>query len=191
LFIIDLFRRNWVRKKIESSEDFKASEKFAADLKVKEEVDYGWVERHALEEFRLCESRIDKIESKADSLIKYLGAGSGIAALLAAHAPAAQVIPTLLLLLAALFVAIRALQPGEHPSLPKTKLAFEFAEYHKPKEATACFAAKINAASVGMAISARNKADCVRWAFWFFLMALVWLVGYAAYSAISAAHFFA
>ena len=191
MFIIDLFRRKWIRKKIEASDDFKAAEKFVADFKIKEEVDYTWVERHALEEFRYCESRIDAIEGKADSLIKYLGAGSGLVALSFAQRPAPHVIPALLLLFAAILVAIRALQPAEHPFLPKTRKAFDYANSYKAKEATASFAAKVGVASEGMAISARYKAKCVRWAFWLLLAALGWLMVWAAYTAICPYHPFA
>jgi len=188
MFIVDLFRTKSIRQQIESSEEFKEAEEFGQQHKPKDGIDYGWVEQHAAEEFRLCESRIDTIEAKADSLIKYLGAGSGVVALLLAKAPAWQVIPTLVLLLVALFVAIRALQPGEHPFLPKTKTAFEYAESYTAKEATACFATKIGAASAGMLVSARYKSKCVRWAFWFFLAALTWLVVYTAVTAIASHH---
>jgi hypothetical protein len=184
MFIFDLFQPKWMRRIIERSETFQEAEMFGRNYEPKKNVDYSWVERHSADEFRFFESRVDTIEAKADSLVKYLGAGSGIIALLTAKAPTWQVVPSLLLLLLALFVAIRALQPAELPSLPKTKTAFAFADKYDSKDATASFAAKTAAATVGMEIAANTKGKCVRVAFWLFLGALAWLVGYAAIAAI-------
>jgi len=101
------------------------AQKFSKGYEPKDNVDYDWVRTHATEEFRCGEARIAAIEAKADSLIKFLGAGSGIVALLVSTAPRWQVIPTLGFLLLALWMAIRALNPSEHPMLPQTSTALK------------------------------------------------------------------
>jgi hypothetical protein len=173
--------RGNLRGKIEADAAFKEAQEFSRKYEPKEGIDYDWVRAHATEEFRCGEARITAIEAKADSLIKYLGAGSGIVALLLATAPKWQVVPTLIFILLALLMAVTALQPGEHPMLPRTKTALEFADtFTGGKKAVASFAAKTAVAATGMAIAAEHKATRVRWAFWLFFFGMVWLVGYSA-----------
>jgi len=169
-----------LRKKIEDDTEFKDAQKFGQEYEPKDDVDYDWVRSHASEEFRCGEARITAIEAKADSLIKYLGAGSGIVALLVATAPKWQVIPTLAFLLLALLMAITALTPSEHPMLPRTSTALKFADEFQGKKAVGSFAAKTATATAGMAIAARHKARRVQLAFWLFFLGMLWLVGYAA-----------
>ena len=169
-----------LRRKIESDAAFKEAQDFSKKYEPKDGIEYEWVRTHATEEFRCGEARIAAIEAKADSLIKYLGAGSGIVALLLASAPKSQVVPTLIFILLALLMAVTALQPGEHPMLPRTKTALEFADtFTSGKKAIASFAAKTAIAATGMAIAAEHKATRVRWAFWLFFLGMVWLVGYS------------
>src|SRR5258708_2256094 len=66
MFFVDLFRPRWIRRVIERNVEFKAAEEFGKSCKFKESVDYAWVERHAAEEFRFFEERVDAIEAKAD-----------------------------------------------------------------------------------------------------------------------------
>jgi len=178
--IMEWFRGKGMRGKIESNPEFQEAERFGKEYNPKGEVDYSWVQRHSEEEFRQAESRVGGIEAKADSLIKYLGAGSGFIALAFMKAPPWQIIPALALFLAALVSVIRALSPQEHPFLPRTRTALDFADAYRNQEAIASFAAKLAAASVGMEIAAVSKARRVRVGFWLFLLALAWLMGYAA-----------
>ncbi len=170
-----------LRGAIEAEPAFKEAQEFSKKYEPNHKVDYDWVRTHATEEFRYAESRVATIESKADSLVKYLGAGSGIVALLLANKPMWQVVPTLILVLLALLMAVFALQPAEHPMLPKTKTALEYADkFVDGKQAIASFAAKTAVATTGMAIAAERKANRVRWAFWLFFAGMAWLVGYTA-----------
>ncbi len=174
------FRGEGMRRQIERSSEFQDVERFGKEYTPKDNVDYSWVQRHAEEEFRRVEARVDTIDSKADSLVKYLGAGSGFLALASTKAPPWQIIPALFLFLAALIFVMRALSPQAHPIPPQTRTALDFAEAYGKEEAIASFAAKFAAASTAMGIAATMKAHRVRVGFWLFLLALMWLTGYAA-----------
>src|SRR5665213_1138224 len=114
--------RNKCQERVERYAEFIEAIGNARTYKPKVGTDYLWVATHASEEYQRLESILDALDDKADGLIKYLGAGSGLLSLAFSPAlsngnwiTALQACPTLILLVAAIFFAAQARTPGKIP----------------------------------------------------------------------------
>lgn len=176
-----------IKQKVETDPRYQEAVTFAQTYEPNSGIEYDWVADHALEEYKRLEGTVEVIESKADSLIRYLGAGSGLIALAFAYSVPdrgwlgiIQIFPALFALLVAIFYAARARTPEKLPMPLHTKSAFKYADAYSATVARASFAAMTGAAAFGLALAATEKARLVRWAFRLFIFAVSWLVLMAA-----------
>lgn len=177
--------RHWfsMQSFIQESPEFQGAWDFQLSYDPDPELDYGWVAEHSADEFKRLSRDVDSLDEKADSLIRYLAAGSGfvsLAALFSGTEPKAilflLVVPTLLLLFIALCLAVMARKPQFYSAPPYTQEAFGFVDYFKGSGARYRFAAKVGAASVAMKLANEFKAIHIRWAFRFFIYGVGYLV---------------
>jgi hypothetical protein len=168
---------------VHESPEFLKAWDFQLSYNPNPELDYQWVAEHSTDEFKRLSCAVDSLDEKADSLIRYLAAGSGfisLAMLLGGAQSEALlfliVMPTLLFLLIALCLAVMARKPQLHPAPPYTQEAFEFVDFFKNAGARYRFAAKVGSASVAMKLVSEFKAVHVRWAFRFFIYGVAYLV---------------
>lgn len=166
---------------VNASDEFRGAWDFQLHYEPKEGEDYSWVEKYSQLEFARMLGGVHVLDEKADSLIRYLGAGSvfvSLASLLKSGAlPLYVIAPTLILLLLALACAVVARKPQFHPAPPYTREALQFVDFFgSTKGAGARFAAKVGSASVAMKLAGEFKATYIRQAFRFFTWAIVYLV---------------
>jgi hypothetical protein len=175
-----MFKWISIAKFVRESEEFKAAWDFQLNHKLSPGIAYDWVATYAMEENRQALASLDSVDSKADGLIRYLGAGSAFVSLLALYSQPGggqhlwAIAPTLLLLLLSLGCAVIARAPQAHPNPPFTKSAVQFAEFYK-ENANVRFAMKVGAATVGVKAATQYKAAFVRWSFRFFVLAIAYL----------------
>ena len=177
------FSGAWIREKVEKQKEYLDAQRFAESYAPRAGNDYGWVLNHALEEYEMVSARVDTLDTKAASLIGYLGAGSGLISLALVYGLGSKEVavlwaslPTLLLFLDAILSVIVTRAPAKMPSLPHAKDAFECQDTNGGG-AEAKFAARIWLSTVALSLAAREKGRLVRCAFWFFGAAIIWLVG--------------
>src|SRR5271157_3479339 len=123
------------------------AESFKEEIELKDGVDYEWVWEHAKDTFDRSESTYKELDDKANDIIKYLGGGTGLFTLAVLanirHENACVIlaaIPTFLLALISVTVALRARQPNPATRPPDIRSAFKFAEhYEKSGKARAYF----------------------------------------------------
>jgi hypothetical protein len=124
------------------------------------------------------------IDEKADSIIKYLGGGTGIFALgiiakIDSHNYylAWLCAPSILCSLLAIYLAICARRPRGVPSLPPISQAFKFAEdYQNPTSAQRAFLGHWNLACIDMDLVCTRKAHLLEVAMKFYFAALGFLI---------------
>jgi hypothetical protein len=180
--IRSLLSGEWIRERVRASADYKSAVDFSHEYQPKVEKDYAWVLAHALKEYERTSARVDGLDAKADALIGYLGAGSGIISLAMAYGFGSHTtsifwvsVPSLALLLAAMLCALSCRAPAKLPALPVTKDALEEAD-KLSSGAEGKFAAMIYMSSAALSLAAREKAKIVRISFWLFGSAVAWLV---------------
>lgn len=173
---------------VNESQEFKNAWDFQKSYNPESGLDYRWVADHSVEEFKRLSRDVDSLDEKADSLIRYLGAGSGFISLGTLLAKEQSVtplfpilVPTLCFLLVALCLAVIARKPQFYPAPPYTREAFDFVDFFKDNSAQIRFSAKVGAASVAMKLANEFKAVHIRWAFRFFVYGIVYLVSATIY----------
>jgi len=180
--IRSLISGDWMREKVRSSEAYRSAVDFCHDYKPTPSTDYAWVLDHAAKEFEQTSARVAGLDAKAESLIGYLGAGSGIISVALAfglepHPKLALWIgaPPLLMLLVAVLLALSSRTPALMPALPHTRDALMELDA-APLVAKGKLAAYIWMSSQGLSLTAREKARLIRTAFALFAAAVSWLV---------------
>ena len=175
--LFDWLSGEYLRRKLASNPSYLQSVQFAQTYNPKSHTEYAWVSKMAIDEYCRMESHIEALERKADSLIKYLGASSGLIALYFSYqVPRIVIMPTLGLLFVALCLLFRAVQPEKITTPPHTREAFAYADAYPTGEAEASFAAMVGAAAVGLAIIITQKAKLMRGATALLLLAVFWLI---------------
>jgi len=163
-------------------DEYKEALKYAQSFEPQEEVDYGWVFPYGEAFYDTLARRADALDEKADSIIKYLGAFSGLAALIGGYIAnagrwweALSVLPMFALSLFAIWKAAQSRNPIIVPMPPPIKNAIEYAEAYGDK-AMATFTPQLWAASAGMRAVTQVKAYLVRSASVGFFWAVVCLL---------------
>lgn len=181
--IRSLISGKWIQEKVRNKEEYKQASAFVDTYKPKGGKDYKWALSHALKEYESADERLNILDAKADSLIWYLGSGSGLISLALLYGISQEstalllaVLPTLLTLLIATICAAIARSPARIPGLPYTRDALNCID-ENGKDAEAKFAAMIATSSVAAQLAANEKARLVRASFWLFILAASWLVG--------------
>jgi hypothetical protein len=177
------FSEENIERKVRGDGLYISSLEFAKNYQPKADTDYRWVMEYANSEYKRYEAILNGIDSKADSLIRYMGAGSGVIALVFTYALAAkgwlsalQVLPTLAMFFTSMVFASKARTPEKMTAPPNTEAAIKYAHAYATNSATASFAAMTGTASIGLKIAIREKARLVRLAFHWFLCGVSWLV---------------
>ena len=137
---------------------------------------------YARENYQRLASIADDLDDKADGIIKYLGAFSGIAAIVGAYGAVAvdwriavSALPPVALAVIATCVAVRARIPMGVPAPPAGGYAILYAETFGGAAETA-FMPQVVAAGRGMAAVVDEKRRLVRVATALFVWALVCLI---------------
>ena len=171
--------------KIESDEEYLAAVRFAETFTPNPEKDYEWVIAHSDLEYKRLESIGKDLDTKADSFIRYLGLVASALSLLAGSnltslnigGSKLHILPAVILMIVGIVFALSARLPEIQPLPMATTHALEYANWFSSAMiARTCCAAMTNAASVGLRLANQEKAGRIRWAFWFLIFALAWLV---------------
>lgn len=167
---------------LEEDEDHRnAKDLLQADIQP--DKDYSWLIDYSERLWDSYTKVFSTIDEKSDSIIKYLGGGTGIFTLgIIAKTDASNYfliwwcLPSLISSLIAIFLAVCARRPRGVPSLPPISQAKRYAEmYQDAKEAQAAFVAQWNLACVDMKLICRRKADFLELATWFYFAAISFL----------------
>lgn len=176
-----LFKDN-LKQRVESDGGFVKALSAARAYTPKAGTDYTWVAEHAVREYQRLELMFSYLDEKADGLIKYLAAGSGLLSF--AFSPALragswlsglQACPTLLFLVAAIFFAAKARTPVKVPLIPLTKDALAYADSYPSEVAVANFAAMTGVSSTALTLVITEKSKLVRSSFRMLVFAISWL----------------
>ncbi|MGH9685029.1 MAG: hypothetical protein ACRD4S_15625 [Candidatus Acidiferrales bacterium] len=180
-FIKSVVSGCWIREKVEKGESYESAVAFSDTYQPHAERDYGWALDYAVKEYELASLRAEYLEGKADSLIGYLGAASGLISIGLAYGIGDHrgrvllaAIPALLLLLSGIVLALISRIPSKSPSLPHCKDALEYMQ--KDDLAAGKFAAYIWTSTRALALTTSEKAKLVRSAYVCFGFGIVWLV---------------
>jgi len=190
LFLKRLWDGTWIQERVENNPSYRSAVKFSDDYEPKADRDYKWALDYSIKEYEQASLRVETLDSKADTLIGYLGAGSGLVSIGLAYGLGqgkAKVliaaIPALLLLLVAIVLALVARIPSKFPSLPYAKDALEM-KTDTDQGAIGKFAAAVWVSSRSISLSAREKARLVRMAYWCFGLGITWIVLYSVISTV-------
>jgi hypothetical protein len=167
-----------IRDMVENTPECEEYREFARTFTPAPDADYQWFLSHATKEFELADDRMKELDSKADSLIRYLGAAEGIlslAFLRVADTKDASLlwvsIPTMLAFLAAILLASTSRSPALHPVFPATAdFLLRYPNGHFAK-----YAARIAATTQIARRALREKAALVRFSYGALNIGLVWL----------------
>jgi len=147
--------------------EFKDADRYAKEFTPKDGVDYEWVTEYAKEHYGRIDKGVDNLEQKADSIINYLGAYTGLLSLASIYSVSAvhwsvavSALPTFVLSVAAMKEAASARSPIDKPIPPDVLNAIEFAEAYG-SDAQATFIPRFGAASKGMKAVNGEKARLV------------------------------
>lgn len=149
-------------------------------VKAEKDAEYKWVSDYAKIVWDDYNKACAALDEKAESIIKYLGGGTGLFVLgvlskvdASNRHIAAWTLPAIACALIAMFLAMRAKKPAAYPCLPPVRQAKTYADSHKIEgTATAIFLAQWNLACEKAQFSCDRKA------------ALVARAAYAAYSTL-------
>jgi hypothetical protein len=187
-FLTSLFDGSWIQERVEKNPSYGSAVKFSDEYEPKAGRDYKWALDYSIKEYEQASSRTESLDAKADTLIGYLGAGSGLVSIGLAYGlgqgkPKVLVaaVPALLVLLAAVVLALIARIPSRFPSLPHAKDALQMEAYEEQR-AVGKFAAAVWTSTRSIALSAREKARLVRWAYWCFGLGILWVVLFSVLS---------
>ena len=182
--------------------DYKAAMKFKETFEPKVEHDYSWVLNYAESIYSRLETTFRELDSKADSIIKYLGGGGGLLTLGAIAGVSQQEIssmtylilwgipPAVFAMVSIVFAAIaRSPTRTHHP--PSVEGAVKYAEHFKDKSAEAAFLGQWHVTCEGMRLAAQRKSWWVKYSTLGFagaVAALILSLGAVVYELVIATH---
>ena len=159
--------------------DYIAAQEKAHSFEPIDGVDYQWVFEYAKQSYDHTYGVSGHLDDKADSIIKYLGAFSGLSAFLAAYIAtsttwevALSVIPAFCLSISAIVIAARARRVLDQAAPPSIEAAMDYAEAYEEK-ASATFVPQIWAATVAMEAICNTKGRLIDRATNIFLWAAI------------------
>jgi hypothetical protein len=180
----------WIQDRVERNPSYELAAAFSDKYQPMEGKDYKWVLDYAIKEYELMSFNSDSLEKKADSLIGYLAAASGLISISLAYGIGdhktqvlVAAIPALVLLLIGIMLALVARIPQKHPSPPPSKDALEY--MLKDDLAAGRFAAYVWTCTQSLDLVNSEKARVVRWAYISFGFGVIWLVAYSIYAALT------
>jgi hypothetical protein len=181
LTIWDWVNGNPYRTLVENSSDVQEAKKFAEDFKPKDGYDYHWIIDSALKEGDYVRDAIEGMDSKADSIIGYVGAAEGILTLATAYVaidPNTRALagvsgPTLAFFLAAIGYALAVRAPADHPGFPSARDAFK---NESKKQGEAVFAAEMMMRSRAARVIINKKGNLTRRSYQLFFLGTAWFV---------------
>jgi hypothetical protein len=182
-FLKGLFNGEWIHGRVEKDPSYDLAAKFSDGYEPKAGRDYKWVLDYSIKEYEQASLRVESLDSKADTLIGYLGAGSGLVSIGLAYGLGngrvrvlIAAVPVLLLLLGAILLALMARVPSKFPTLPYAKYALEQMETGTDQRAIGKLAAYVWTSTRSIALSTREKARLIRWAYGCFWLGIAWIV---------------
>jgi hypothetical protein len=190
--ISSLIQGVWIQDKVEKDPSYDLAVKFSDTYQPSSTKDYKWVLDYSIKEYEMASLRVESLDGKADTLIGYLGAGSGLISFGLAYGLGEHnvhvliaAIPALFLILAAVLLALVARIPARFPALPYAEAALRQVESEDGQRAIGKFAANVWVSTKSIALSAREKARFVRWAYWCFGLGITWIVLFSVYSSLT------
>jgi hypothetical protein len=166
--------------RIHSDEAYRRANVFKDRFQPRDDVDYAWIQTYSREVYSRLEQADQTLDTKAESIIKLLGGGTGLLALGALiNAPKIGILPVICIcaaLLAALFAIFSAAWvrvPRESFLPPSIAWAISYAHrYAKPADQ---FLGQWHLACEGMRLAVLAKAAGVRLATWLAVTAILFL----------------
>lgn len=175
-----LFDALWPRP-IEHETDYREAEQFKLDWSPKEERKYAWVPEYAEQLYRLHDERFRDLDAKADAIIRYLGGGTGLVAIVVLANPSRAAAPVLIALLfsvvcsiTAMVIAAVARNPKSSYLPPTVEGAIRYEE-HYGESSKQEFLGQWHLTCVGLRLVCEHKARQVHWATVMFIVTLVFL----------------
>jgi hypothetical protein len=169
---------------IDDHPEFQAARKYKQTLTPREDVEYGWVCEYAKINFKMIHDTYIGLDEKADTIIRHLTSGTGLLALgsIAFIAQgtanawiALMAVPSFIVALAGVVIAIQTRLPAETKMPPSVKGAMDYAEsFGDSAEET--FLGQWHEACEGMAIAAAAKSTGVSRAYLCYIFALILLM---------------
>jgi hypothetical protein len=149
-----------------------------------EGVEFDWVSEYARGQFDRVTKVYDRLDDKAETIIKYIGGGTWIFTLAILMNSGSHTftiitwaIPSFLCALASIFFASLARQPNPVYFPPDVKSAFHYAHWNKGAgKAQAAFLGSWHLACEGMFLAVMAKSRQIRYATWAFFAALLMLI---------------
>ena len=171
------------QSEVESDDLYREAVTFMNDFKPLEGRSYDWVYEHAIRTFDRANEGIDYLDKKAESMVRYLGPGSGLLGVLftryvtpEVHQEWVTMVPAVvgaagvLCIIAAIFAALRVVVPYPHTYgasvQDATKVAEEFGDRDK------CLGYYATGLAVSIAILrivSKKKAQQLSWCHGLFL----------------------
>jgi hypothetical protein len=157
---------------------------FMQQARAKDNIEYKWVYDYGKDLWEYENSHFESFNERADSIIKYLGTGTGLLALgLLAKADHTNVhilwwsIPSLICALVAIGLAACSKRPFDVPSIPAVKQAKEYADgYATERESIAAFVGQWHLACEKMKLASDKKADAFDLSLKLYIWAVVLLL---------------
>jgi hypothetical protein len=170
---------------ITSAPEYQEAKHFKENIKLAQNADhYKWVWEYAAAEYERRLSVWSILDEKADTIIKYLGGGTGLFTLgaLASIREGNAIliglaIPAVVTALFSVLLSLVARIPRPTGSPPSVKGAFEFADtYGSDEEAKAIFLGQWHQTCETMQVVNGRKAMLIVWSTWLYLAALFLLL---------------
>jgi len=162
--------------------DYRKAVEFEETFTPHSDRDYDWVWTYASENFGRLETMYKDLDSKADSIIRYLGGGTGLVTLGAIATISKEtapivlwMVPSVLIALAAIVFAARARVPVKTPFPPSVEGAVKYVNAFD-QQAKDTFLGQWHLTCEAMRLAIREKAWGVKWATRLFTLALTTLL---------------
>ena len=144
--------------------------------------DAEWIVEHAKAKFTEGVAAWETLESKANSLIRYLGGGGGLLAFGTAFSvsgdkssPLLWAGPAIFMAIVGMLCAMAAISPGDYPVVDKANRAVGCARKYGDKSSSIFFIGQYHLAAVRMQTAVAYKAKWVKRATWCYVSAVILL----------------
>jgi hypothetical protein len=169
---------------VESNEDHVFAANFMEEFRAKPNIKYGWVSSYARDLWDERKKVHSLVDEKADSIVKYLGGGTGIFAILALSKVDINnayligwALPAVLCAIISLFFAALARRPTFSPNLPTVDSAIGYAEEDENEEiGKTNFLGQWTLACEDMRLAIEIKSRYLVWSSRFYCIALALLL---------------
>ncbi|MEW6411480.1 MAG: hypothetical protein AB1483_03295 [Candidatus Zixiibacteriota bacterium] len=162
------------QKTIEADPRYARADEFMRSFEPLDNRSYEWVYEYAIRTFEMADRSLDTLDAKAESMVRYLGPGSGILGVGLASLAASEISvrkPELVIvafgvmcILAAILAAFRALLPHPHTFGASVQDATKVAGHYDDRDKCLGYcAAGLGVSIAVLRIVSEKKAQQLRW----------------------------